>query len=901
MRITALALAFALLLFCPLPCRAESKLVAGDHTYDVLHLESASPVVTWEEGGVRTFVAMQGAEIRQGPVRLAAPHLVVWFDKEQSSRPGVRTATVRVYAEGVEADKGQRRTPARLVEARKVREGGVIIMAFRSTLGFAWNCPLTKSDKRVGSLLLARAEAAARDLPEDTIVEAIPPAGPRERPEVSQLLSAEQVEVFWEQQPVTVVYLGDVHGSYGVLDLRADAAVLWYDTERNVYEVYAEGNVRISRRPEVPEVVVPPEQKPALSDVLEFLSADEIYINPDLVRGLATNAEVRMRDPRAPPGDVVVFRGEKAYLMDSKTMIINEASLTTCDFARPHYRIKADKIQVLREEPSTLATAWNIKFQAGESARTVVSLPFIGTDLTQRAYLLADWAFGSSKRFGTFIQTLWQPLDLTTKPAWIDTWTVGLDYYGARGPAVGTDFVYESPGAGYPHHQGRVTAFYISDSGTTDATGQPVPQTGRGRFHLEHRTQVNRDWRLDAEYYWLSDAGFLQEYFLAEAQEQKTPESYVLARYLRNSTYLALLYKWQTNSFITDVEQKPSLDLEVIGLPVGRLVYDASVVTGLYDFQFSDQLAPAPPDPPSLGRFHTQHRLSLPFSIGIVRLDPSVEALVTWASKSAGPGGTFAGAISRAGLGAGITASTTFSRIFDVRSERFDLNRLRHVVTPYVSVQARTVSEGSAKFIQMDAIDAIDTGTEVRVGARQRLETKRLKDGLWQPVEWVKLDVALVAGSSDSVNPALGQEYVLTDFNMLLTDHVSLHSHDSRLALDNNPSLLNLGATFNYLPRWGLSVDFDSITGKSTTLTVDLIYQLSERYQLLLLEQYGLKAQSANPGKSLQTAFIIRRVMHDWVLDLGVRVDKSRNEVALVFGLGPKAFNVLQTPRWAGR
>jgi hypothetical protein len=82
---------------------------------------------------------------------------------------------------------------------------------------------------------------------------------------------------------------------------------------------------------------------------------------------------------------------------------------------------------------------------------------------------------------------------------------------------------------------------------------------------------------------------------------------------------------------------------------------------------------------------------------------------------------------------------------------------------------------------------------------------------------------------------------------------------------------------------------------------VDLIYQLSERYQLLLLEQYGLKAQSANPGKSLQTAFIIRRVMHDWVLDLGVRVDKSRNEVALVFGLGPKAFNVLQTPRWAGR
>jgi hypothetical protein len=71
-------------------------------------------------------------------------------------------------------------------------------------------------------------------------------------------------------------------------------------------------------------------------------------------------------------------------------------------------------------------------------------------------------------------------------------------------------------------------------------------------------------------------------------------------------------------------------------------------------------------------------------------------------------------------VGGGLTASTTFFRTYDVVSKLFDLNRLRHVVTPYASVETLSVSEPSASFIQMDQRDAIDSGTEVRLGVRQR-------------------------------------------------------------------------------------------------------------------------------------------------------------------------------------
>ncbi|MHC4481291.1 MAG: hypothetical protein ACYS1C_10040, partial [Planctomycetota bacterium] len=94
--------ALTLLVCCPVPCAARSRFVEGDYDYDILYLESHGRVVTWEEAGSRVFIALRGAVIRQGPVRLAAPRMVVWFDKAESARPDVRAARVRVYAQGLE-------------------------------------------------------------------------------------------------------------------------------------------------------------------------------------------------------------------------------------------------------------------------------------------------------------------------------------------------------------------------------------------------------------------------------------------------------------------------------------------------------------------------------------------------------------------------------------------------------------------------------------------------------------------------------------------------------------------------------------------------------------------------------------------------------------------------------
>ncbi len=891
---TRTALTFLMLLgITALPCNGDSPLLEEEYDFHILRLESRAPVKTWEKDGVRVFLAEEGALIRQGPVQVTAPRMVVWFDKGLSSSPDVRAAVVKVYAEGAASEEGTEPTPVRLIEGSNVRECGALLMRFKSTVSFTWDCPLVKSEDPALSVLLARAEMLTKGVEEDTSWDEMPAPGPLAV--IRALMpgiKADQFQSWWLEDPICMVWMGDVHATLGNLEIRADAAVAWLDVERARYELYARGNVRIGRKA---GAVVQPEgqteEEAGIADTLQSLRADEIYINPGLSRGLATNLELRVRDPRAPAETVYVFRGEEAYLINSKSLTITEVSAASCQFARPHYQFKSEKVQLVRAGPSLLMSAWDTQIQVGESQRTLLWVPFVGMDLSRRAYLLNEYAVGRSSKFGTFVQTTWTPLDLTTSPSWVDEWTVNLDYYSARGPAIGTELLYEFGREPYPRHEGRVRGYYVSDSGRTDETGDPVPQQGRTRLHVEHRTQLNRDWRVDAEYYRLSDYGFLNEYFEADFEEEKTPESYLLARYLRNSTYLALLYGWRTNDFLTQVEEGPSVDLQMVGVPVGPFVYKGSAEAGHYDLELSDILRPEPLDPPGLWRFHTEHELSLPFSWGIFRFDPSVRALATGVTESAMDGGDFQDAESRTGTGFGLTASTTFSRAFGLTSELLDLNRLRHILTPYVGIDSLSVSGAeSAQFIQMDRVDAIDTGTEVTLGLRQQLQTKRRREGKWRSVDWAKVDVAYVSRSSDSVMTALDEDYLRGDFELQLTDNLSLHSRDDWLGGGDQPDVWNLGAALDYLPKWALEVDYDRISDLTSTLTMDLSYQLSDRYRLLVVEQYEFDSRGEGEEKNMVTRLIVRRLLHEWILDVGLHIEEANEEFALVLGFGPKGW-----------
>jgi len=923
---------------------AASTLIQTDVSYHALELTSRSPVLTWESDGVRVFVVPGGGEVRQGPVRLVAPALVLWLDKNESRRSDVRAATVRVYAEGEEgAGPEPIPTLVRLVEGETVREGGVAYMRFQSKLAFAWNCPTEQLDAPRPLSLFLRAESAARAATVDYIGKELPEAAPEEwKEKVLRSLDALEVHFFQldlETGQWTVVCVGDVRVPYGNVDISADAAVVWFDEATKSYEIYARGDCRIAKRPAADKPFTPPRE---LAERFEVLLADEVYVNPKKLRGKAAGAELRLRgleekgaaaqyvptpEEREEEAqrvgddffeDVWVVRGREVYLLDSENLLIRQGSFTTSSFAHPNFQVTGERVRVVQDGLNTFVMIWGPRFVVGREERALPLLrpSFFALDIGRReGYVLTRLVVGSSSKFGMFARSEWRPshLGLDAKlldfllglpPECIKDWKVLLDYYGARGPAVGTELEYEHLTGTDVLHRGDVLAYYVRDSGKEDDTGNRVPRVNRGRLRLRHRVDWDSHWRTDAELYYLSDSGFLREYFEEEFENEKPPETYVFTRYRKDSLWAGGLYKLRINDFLSQVEETPTGELQLVAAPVGGgAVYDGSLKAGIYDLEVSNELAL--PDPSAFFRLHTDHRLSWPFNVGFVRVDPFLRVLGTVATRGLNPGGSFSGSVARLGAGGGVRASADFSRSYDVVSERLRINRLRHVMTPYVEFETLPVmTAGSEEFIPLWMLDtwpaggrtaragrevaeAIDKRTQLKVGMRQKLQTKRADDrGRWRSVDWMALDVALVTRSDDSVALATDDDYITADFDLRLTPNVTIYSHDDRISLGNGMDVLNLGADVRLSRTSGFDVSYHHVTDKTSSIAASVWTRLSDRYGLRVKERFELGSKENDAG-NLETLVVLQRFFNKWLFEAGVQYQKSNDEFAIVINLVP--------------
>jgi len=862
---------------------AEQSLIGAELSYQRLVFSSRQTVHTWKQDGVRVFVAEGGAEVRQGRVRLAAPKMVVWFDQKKSSSPQVRAACVQVYAEGT-GEVGQKPTqPVRLVEGERARSYAAAFVSFRSKLAFVWDCPLRSAAEPQELAFFQKARLLTEQAEADFTRELIPEGPkPKRRPGKPEILLADEQYYFADEQEgkLTSVYLGDVRLRHYNVNVRADAAVVWLDEKKHTYEIYAHGNVRLSRSETAPAPPTEIEDKLLRSTKLfESLRADEVYINPDRERALATDTELRLRGRQGK--DMYVFAGEEIYLIDSDNLYVRKGSATTCPFAHPHYRVSADRLRVSRVGRSTFVNAWDTRLQLGETE--VPLLPFASLDLARKSYLIRTLAMGNSDKFGLFLRSGWQPGDLGLTAPWLKDWTLNLDYYSDRGPAIGSDLEYEYEAESGPVHSGDITSYYVRDTKNEDATGLPVLQKDRGRFRLRHRTRWNERWRTDVEYYYLSDRGFLDEYFENEFEEDKRPESYVLTRYRHDSTWAGLLFKKQVNEFLTQVEEKPSAEIRWIGLPLEGWVYEGGFAAGRYDLEQSEftQLA----DPPGLYRAHTSHTLSRPFSVGFMRLDPFATVLGTLTSKGQRQPGYYSGSEERAAAGGGIYASTDLSRCYDVQSKLFNLNRLRHIVTPYVGFQSLAMLSGDSEdFIQMDETDATDRSNRFSAGIRQRLQTKRGAPGRWRSANVLELDVDYVNRSDDSVAYRGDDQFVEIDLTLMPTENFNIHSLDNRLSLSGRTDVVNIGASLDLSPAARLTVDFDHISNLSSQLSTELACRLSDRWGLRIKEKYEFNSLGTGRATNLKTQAHLLRLLHCWLLDLGIEHDEVNNDFALMVG-----------------
>ncbi len=341
------------------------------------------------------------------------------------------------------------------------------------------------------------------------------------------------------------------------------------------------------------------------------------------------------------------------------------------------------------------------------------------------------------------------------------------------------------PGKGW----GRFRSYVIDDSSPdvnkTALTREPI-ESVRYRVSLQDRTYWTEDIYTSIDINKLSDRRFLQDFAPGEFRQNPNPDNAISLTKWNEDYTLTLTGRLQLNEDFDGTEKLPEAALDIKRQPIfGRsgIFYDGETSAGFLRRNFAENSIF--PDYDS-ARADTFHQLSYPgMYFGWLSLVPKVGVRGTYYSDSGfienvtttevieenvvdpATGATeidpvtgqpvttkrtvskseqklrLEGSLFRPAVNAGLEASFKFSKAFEqVQSRAWGLDGLRHVVQPYMNASFVYTGEDPDRILQFDrlnrstqlppldfpqfnTIDSIDNWSIVRLGVRNRLQTRR--------------------------------------------------------------------------------------------------------------------------------------------------------------------------------
>ncbi len=430
------------------------------------------------------------------------------------------------------------------------------------------------------------------------------------------------------------------------------------------------------------------------------------------------------------------------------------------------------------------------------------------------------------------------------------------------------------------------------DLNRTSLDRLPVDST-RYRLALAQTQFITDDLYFKINVDRISDRYLLQDFYQSEFTRNPNPDNVATLSYYNPGFVATLLARGQLNSFFDTTERLPEFSLEIkrqsiFGSPVfyegetnigylKRTYDEESPLASYSSYRFDSFHQVTLPETyfgwlsivPRLGVRGTYYSRSAPDNLSSFELEnladdstlraalaltpngalpdnlPNVQAARDAIAKFVPDGGLF-----RPVVNAGVEASFKLSRVYDdAQSRLLGLDKIQHVVQPYVNfAEVEDFGVGSRDVLAFDrrlpttqlspidfpeytSIDSIDESTVVRVGVRNRLQTKR--DAL--TFNWLELDtffqvnaydpaeqgrfsnlfnqltfrplpwVSLILDSQFPVFQRNGFTEINTTLNFQVTSNTDLQL--SHRYLDNNPffensSLLQLGAYFRFDDNW---------------------------------------------------------------------------------------------------
>lgn len=739
--------------------------------------------------------------------------------------------------------------------------------------------------------------------------------------------------------------------------IRADWAVFWVDPDewRRFSRREVTGEVESGPEFVVPENVDRPfeaRQMPSLlgplmgSDLTNWMQeayvegnieyfvgnqrvsrASETYLDAVDGHGWIRDVEIRQPLPYVSGDHELVIR--VAWMRHSRdgSLQADDAKITTCSFAQPHYRIESGDLR-LTPRPPVRGTKpfWELRFRDnaivfGESFAIPLPDSFaIPLDRTGNLHLeeapetirnledAAEVTAGNARRVGTFmrarfIQDLgWvgrglheliggDPDNLEGKIKF----DVGL--LGSRGGLLGVRPELEEAGL----------YFLRLNFDTVYDTGED-----RGLVRVDEGDRLDlRSWiHLRGRYWWgektwldivgtnQTDAGVQSEFWESELLTFEQRENFLHFRTADGTNFFHARARNRPNSFRSEVEELPE-----VGFYHGRtkladvgpvpLHYSTQTDVGYYrrafegsptgdPFDSQDPFAQLPTDgigSSDVVRADTWHRVEAPFALGVggIQVDPFLEARGTiWSEDVNANDEPY-----DAGLFGGVELSTLIWKPFT--------NGWRHEILPSIGYRTDLVHERvDGQPVVLDEVETPREGHFVDLGLRQRVVSPDGQNHL--DVE-VKTTWAEGLASQAPIGIAVADGWMpmvvnANAFSELLSVPLALH-HDARYDFESGRTDYSR-TLFGFEPfdPLGIEVAYNSARRRNGTSLYNVVSG-AVRYRATRKWEFEGRGSFTTDGDSrLASSLTVRRYGHDLILEIDIS-DVAGEGAAFSFSLKP--------------
>jgi LPS-assembly protein len=481
------------------------------------------------------------------------------------------------------------------------------------------------------------------------------------------------------------------------------------------------------------EVRLDENTRQVVADGAVTLQTEKLYWTGAHLEYNFTTRELGAASYRTGIGPVFVYGDQLSAVTTNKVFEINNARVTTDDTAHPgyHVRAKSVKIEDAKDGKGKEITAREATLYLGDTA--VFYLPYYRREIGPHStYFVITPGYRS--RFGPYLLTAYH-LNLHEG---FDA-GVRLDYREKRGPGVGPLLTYDLDKIG----KGDFEYYFTHDWDAKNQPGYTGFSEDRQRLRFSHITTLQTNFTAKAFINYQSDPLLLHDFFEGEYRTNAQPKTVFELNKLWSNFSLDAEAQPQVNPFFPTVERLPDIKLSGLRQQLGVSPFFYETESSFAYLRNRSGGIPGLTNYAVL-RADTYHQILLPKTFfGFLNVTPRVGGRFTHYGETESPGPHFDDQ-ERFIFNTGMETSFKASRLYSgARSELFDVTDLRHIIEPsvnYVFVPRPSVRPGqlpqfdtevpSLRLLPIDfpdynAIDSIDSENVIRLGLRNKLQTKR--------------------------------------------------------------------------------------------------------------------------------------------------------------------------------